>query len=67
MAAAVCKKAGAKSVTITAVFEIGATISGTRYDTITATATMVRTMEARLPPKLYSWIVPRPATSRKMK
>jgi hypothetical protein len=31
---------GTKSVTITAVFEIGATISGTRYDTITATATI---------------------------
>lgn len=31
---------GTKSVTITAVFEIGATISGTRYDTITASATI---------------------------
>lgn len=31
---------GTKSVTITAVFEIGATISGTRYDTITATTTI---------------------------
>ena len=31
---------GTKSVTITAVFEIGATISGTRYETITASATI---------------------------
>ena len=31
---------GTKSVTITAVFEINATISGTRYDTITASTTV---------------------------